>query len=95
MIRYAIRRLWKERGVTFVVVLTIALGIGVNTAIFSMLNGFERPLPVKSPDQIVVLAADTKGDETGFRFAFSFAQLEDMRRQGGAVYGPLRSNPAY
>jgi predicted permease len=93
MIRYALRRLWKEPGVTFVVVLTIALGIGVNTAIFSMLNGFERPLPVKSPDQIVVLAADTKGDETGFRFAFSFAQLEDMRRQAAPFSGIFAATP--
>lgn len=81
MLRYTLRQLWKDRGVSFVVVLTIALGIGVNTAVFSMLNGFERPLPAKSPEQIMVLAADTKGDETGFRFQFSFAQLQDFRRQ--------------
>jgi predicted permease len=81
MLRYALRQLWKDRGASFVVVLTIALGIGVNTAVFSMLNGFERPLPAKSPEQVVVIAADTKGDETGFRFQFSFAQIEDFRRQ--------------
>src|SRR5215471_2158603 len=83
MLRYALRQLWKDRNVSFVVVLTIALGIGVNTAVFSMLNGFERPLPAKSLEQIVVIAADTKGDETGFRFLFSFAQVEDFRRQAG------------
>jgi predicted permease len=81
VLRYALRQLWKDRGASFVVVLTIALGIGVNTAVFSMLNGFERPLPAKSPEQIVVLAADTKGDETGFRYEFSFPQIQDFRRQ--------------
>ena len=84
MLGYALRQLWKDRSVSIVVVLTIALGIGVNTAVFSMLNGFERPLPAKSPEQIVVIAADTKGDETGFRFPFSFAQVEDFRRQAGS-----------
>src|SRR5438874_11804195 len=80
-ISYACRQLWKDRTATFVIVLTIALGIGVNTAVFSILNGFQRPLPVRAPDQLVVLAADTKGDETGFRFTFSYAALEDIRRQ--------------
>ncbi len=80
-IRYAIRQLWKDRTVALIVVLTIALGIGVNTAVFSVLNGFARPLPVKAPEQIVVLAADTKGDETGFLFNFSYAALQDIRRQ--------------
>src|SRR6266404_5693099 len=80
-LRYAGRQLWKDRTAAIVVVITIALGIGVNTAVFSILNGFLRPLPVKAPDQLVVLAADTKGDETGFRFTFSYAALEDIRRQ--------------
>jgi len=80
-LRYAARQLWKDRTVAIVVVLTIALGIGVNTAVFSILNGFQRALPVKAPEQIVVLAADTKGDETGFRFTFSYAALQEIRRQ--------------
>ncbi|PYS53015.1 MAG: hypothetical protein DMG13_14285 [Acidobacteria bacterium] len=51
-LRYAARQLWKDRTVAIVVVLTIALGIGVNTAVFSILNGFQRALPVKAPEQI-------------------------------------------
>ena len=78
--RFVIRQLWRDRTVAIVVVLTIALGIGVNTAVFSILNGFLRPLPVRTPDNIVVLAADTKGDETGFRFTFSYAALQDLRQ---------------
>jgi predicted permease len=64
-----------------IVVLTIALGIGANTAIFSSLNGFLRPLPVRSPEQIVVLAAQLKTDETGLRFRFSYPALNDLRHQ--------------
>src|SRR5690349_19763938 len=44
-LRYALRQLAKERSVTLVLVLTIALGIGVNTAVFSMVNGVTHPLP--------------------------------------------------
>jgi predicted permease len=78
---YAVRQLRKSPGFTLLVILTVALGIGANTAIFSMINGFLRPLPVKSPEQIVVLAARVKGDETGFRYRFSFPALEDLRNQ--------------
>jgi predicted permease len=69
-------------GFTLLVILTISLGIGANTAIFRMVNGFLRPLPVKDADQVVVLAAQVKGDEAGFnRFRLSFSQVQDVRRQ--------------
>jgi predicted permease len=79
--RYAARQLWRSRGFTLLVVLTVALGIGANTAVFSMLNGFSRPLPARDPEQLVVLAAQTKGDETGFRYRYSFSALQDFRAQ--------------
>ena len=80
-LRYASRQLWANWGFTLLVVLTVALGIGANTAVFSLVNGFQRPLPVHDSSQIVVLAAQTKGDETGFRYRLSFLQLQDVRRQ--------------
>jgi len=80
-LRYAVRQFAKEPGVTTVLLVTMALGIGANTGVFSILNGFQRPLPARSPDQLVVIAADTKGDETGLRFRFSYPAVQDFRKQ--------------
>src|SRR5579872_546644 len=80
-LRYAVHQYGKEPGVTLVLLITMALGIGANTGVFSILNGLLRPLPVRSPGQLVVIAADTRGDETGLRYKFSYSALEDLRRQ--------------
>ena len=60
-LRYSLRSLLKRPGFTLVVVATLALGIGVNAALFSVFNILMRPLPVKEPESIVRLTFEEGG----------------------------------
>ena len=62
-LRFGVRMLLKNPGFTVVATLTLALGIGMNTALFSLINAFAlRPLPVKDPDQIVKIYRKELGE---------------------------------
>jgi len=79
-LRFAARMLRKSPSFTAVAVLTLALGIGANTAIFSMANAFLfRPLPVKNADRLMVVAARTSRYDPPI--PLSYAAFLDYQRQ--------------
>jgi putative ABC transport system permease protein len=81
--RYAVRQIRNNPGVTTTVMLTLALGIGVNTAMFSLLNGWLlRPLPVRLAEQITVLASEQKKGSNG---DFSYPDFLDFQRPHGQL----------
>ena len=77
---YAIRFLWAHKSFTAAAVLTLAIGLGANTALYGLLDLTRRPLQLPDPDQLVSIAAETTGDETGgFQYTFSIESLKDFQ----------------
>ncbi|HEY9402037.1 MAG TPA: ABC transporter permease [Pyrinomonadaceae bacterium] len=79
--RYGLRTLWKSPGFTYVAVLALALGIGANTAIFSVVNTvLLRPLPYKTPDRLVWLWESSPRNDIAKEVA-SYPNFNDWRQQ--------------
>ena len=82
-VRYGLRLLLKSPGFTIVAVLSLALGVGANTAIFSIVNAvLLRSLPFSHPDRLVKIIASNRG--AGARdIGFSVPELDDLRSRAG------------
>ncbi len=79
-VRFAFRQLLKNRGFTIVAVLTLALGIGANTAIFSVVDQLlVRPLPVAEPERLALLG-QSRG-EGNVDYEFNYPLFRDYQRE--------------
>ena len=94
-IKYSIRMLTKNKGFAAVVVLTLALGIGANAAIFSLTDKvLLQSLPVAKPEQLVVLSTyDPKEGPKG-NSSFSYPMYKDLRDRNSAFSGVIAQSGA-
>jgi predicted permease len=94
-IRYALRMLAKNPAFAGVVVLTLALGIGANAAIFSMLDTvLLQSLPVTNPDQLAVLSTYDPKEGPGFDSSFSYPMYQDLRDHNSVFSGVIARSGA-
>ena len=100
-LRYALRQLRRSPGFAVTAILTLALGIGANTAIFSLLDqALLRSLPVRDPQQLVVLkgtgdawtgsTSNSGGDDSDY---FSYPMYKDLRDQNKVFDGLIGTSP--
>src|SRR4029079_16545080 len=81
-LRYALRFLWLHKSFAATAILTLAIGLGANTALYGLLNAVTRPLALPHAEALVTIAAETKDDETGgFMYSFSTEQMKDFQER--------------
>ena len=90
-IRYGFRGLWRHPGFTLVAIGSLALGIGANTAIFSVVNGvLLRPLPYPQPEQLVTIHQSKPNFATG---AMPYPNFRDLQKQNQTFTAMAISRP--
>ena len=86
-LHYGVRRVIASPGFTATAILTLALGIGANIAIFTVVNAvLIRPLPFPNPDRLVRIAADARAT-SGRNIGISQPELDDLRDRAGIFDG--------
>src|SRR5260370_40940110 len=92
-IRYGIRVLVKTPGLTLIGILTLALGVVLNTAVFSVVNAvILRPLPVRDTEPLVVVT--TQRSSSGRLSGVSFPDLQDYRAATRGAFEDIASYSA-
>src|SRR5213592_1820782 len=93
-LRFAVRQLFKAPGFTIAAVTVLALGIGVNTAVFSLVNTlFFAPPAYAKPHEMVQLFSQDKKDPNKFR-GFSYPTYLDIREQNAVFSDAMSFNLA-
>ncbi len=102
-IRYALRQLRRSPGFAITAIATLALAIGANTAIFTLLDqALIRALPVRDADRLVVLSFageysghvhDEGGDTPGHNHYFSYPMYRDLRDKNTVLSGLIAAEP--
>src|SRR6187551_1933869 len=81
-VRYALRMMVKTPGMTAVLAITLALGIGASTTIFSVVSSvILRPLPYEKPDELVRVYTEFTGGMGLRNFWVSAPEFDDLRRE--------------
>jgi len=93
-LRYGLRALRKSPGFTAVAVLTLALGVGVNTTLFSLFNSVAlKSLPVASPDRVFRLVRTlASGSEGDVQYAFSYPEYVHYRENNSVFSGLIAAS---
>ena len=88
-LRYSFRTWRDDRGLILTILLTMALGIGANTAIFTMVNGtLLAPLPYSQPDQLVNVWSEFQGQ----RSTVSAGDFDEWKRQSAKTFSDLNAS---